>query len=79
MVTILPGQPQIGGVDCGLFAIAFLQSISSCKQNPMGVSFVQLCMRNHILKCLKNNHLEMFPLTEHSKKMCKEKVIKLEL
>ena len=38
-VTILPGQPQIRGGDCGLFAIAFLQSILSCKQNPMGASF----------------------------------------
>ena len=78
-VTILPVQQQAGGVDCGLFAIAFLQFILSCKEIPMGVSFEQLSMRNHILKCLKNNRLEMFPQTEHSKKICKEKVIKLEL
>ena len=45
----------------------------------MRVSFEQLNMRNHILKCLKNNHLEMFPQTEYSKKICKGKVIKLEL
>ena len=36
-------------------------------------------MRNHILKCLKNNCFEMFPQTEHSKKIWKEKVIELEL
>ena len=78
-VTILPVQQQIGGVDCGLFAIVFLQFILSCKQNPMGVSFEQSSMRNHFLKCLKNNRLEMFPQTEHFKKTCKEKVIKLEL
>ena len=45
----------------------------------MLVSFEQSSMRNHILKGLKNNRLEMFPQTEHSKKICKEKVIKLEL
>ena len=78
-VTILPVQQQIGGVDCGLFAIAFLQFILSCKQNPVGVSFEQSSMRNHILKCLKNNRLELFPQTEHSKKICNEKVIKFEL
>ena len=79
--TILPVQQQIGGVDCGLFAIAFLQFILflSCKQNPIEVSFEQSIMRDHILKCLKNNRLKMFPPTEHSKKICKEKVIKLEL
>ena len=78
-VTILPVQQQTGGVDCSLFAIAFLQFILSCKQNPMGVSFEQSSLKNHILKCLKNHRLEMFPQTEHSKKICKEKVIKLEL
>ena len=79
--TILPVQQQIGGVDCGLFAIAFLQFILflSCKQNPIEVSFQQSIMRNHILKCLKNNRLKMFSQTEHSKKIRKEKVIKLEL
>ena len=70
-VTVLPVQHQIEGVDCGLFAIALLQFILSCKQNPMGVSFEQSSMINHILKCLKNNRLEMFPQTEHSKKICK--------
>ena len=78
-VTILPVQQQIGGVDCGLFAIAFLQFIILCKQNPMRVSFEPSRVRNHILKCLKTNHLEMFPQTEHSKKIFKEKVIKLKL
>ena len=78
-VTILPVQSQIGGVDCGLFAIAFLQFILSCKQNPVGVSFEQSSMRNHILKCLKNNRLELLPQTEHSNKICNEKVIKFEL
>ena len=45
----------------------------------MGVSFEQSKMKNHILKCLKNDCLEMFPQTEHSNKICKENVIKIEL
>ena len=76
-VNILPGQQQTGGVDCGLFAKVFLQYILSYKQNP--ISLEQSSMRNHILKCLKNNRLEVFPQTEHSKKISKEKVMKLEL
>ena len=79
LVIVLPVQQQIGGVDCGLFAIAFLQFILSCKQNQLEVSFDQSSMGNHILKCLKKNRLEMFPQTELFKKICKEKVIKLDL
>ena len=78
-VTILPVQQQTVGVDCGLFVMVFLQYILSYKQNPMVVSFEQSSLRNHILKCLQNNRLNMFPQTDHSKKICKEKVIKLEL
>ena len=65
----------------GELIAAFLQFILflSCKQNPIEVSFEQSIMRNHILKCLRNNRLKMFPQTEHSKKIRKEKVIKLEL
>ena len=72
-VTIVPVQQQIWVVDCCLFAIAFLHFLLSCKQTPVGVSFAQSSMINHILKCLKNNRLELFPQTEHFKKICKKK------
>ena len=66
-----------GAVDCGLFAVAFIQYILSEKKNPTNVSFIQSSMRNHTLKCLKNNNLETFPRSENCAKKSKEKIIEL--
>ena len=86
-VTVVPVQHQTGGVDCGLFAIAFvLWFICYClctyvlaeKKNPIDVSLSQSSMRYHALKCLKNDNLEIFPQSENSLiKLSKEKVIQL--
>ena len=56
-VEIVPVQQQADSVDCGLFAVAFIQYILSEKKNPTNVSFMQSSMRNHTLKCLENNNL----------------------
>ena len=75
-VKIVLVQQQAGAVDCGLFAVAFIQYISE-KKNPTIVSFMQSSMKNHTLKCLKNNNLEMFPRSENCAKKSKEKTIEL--
>ena len=77
-VAVIPVQQQTGCVDCGLFAITFIQYILAEKKNPIDVSFSQSSMRNHALKCLKNDNLEMFPQSKDSLiKRSKEKVIQL--
>ena len=39
LVTVFPVQQQAGVVDGGIFGIAFLQYILSCKQKPVRMSF----------------------------------------
>ena len=65
-VNIAPVQQKAGGVDCGFFAVAFIQYILSEKKIPNNVSFAQSNLRNHALKCLKNNNLFL-----HSKNCAK--------
>lgn len=63
-VKSLPVQQQTGGVDCGLFAIAFLEYIARTMSMPTDVSFNQKQFRNHALKCLKDDRIYPFPLAE---------------
>ena len=65
-VTVVPVQQQIRSGDCGLFTIALIQYILAEKKNPIDVSFSQSSTRNHALKRLKNDNLEMFPQTGNS-------------
>ena len=53
-------QQQEGTVDCGLFAIA--NAIEVCQgNNPEHVKFDQEKMRSHLLECLNNEQLTVFP------------------
>ena len=56
-------QKQVGGKDCGLFAIAFATSICFGK-DPSVESFNQLQMRAHFLQCLESGKMSPFPSTE---------------
>ena len=77
-VIAVPVQQQTRGVNCSLFAIACVQYILTEKKNPIDVSFSQSSRRNHALKCLKNDNLEMFPQSKNSPiKRSKEKIIQL--
>lgn len=55
-----PVQRQEGGVDCGLFAIAFAYIISDGR-NPSYVRLTQGSMRTNLDLCFKNNILSPFP------------------
>ena len=51
---------QIGGSDCGLFAIANCTTLA-CGSHPSNVSFNQGRMRQHFLKCLESFNFSPFP------------------
>ena len=53
-------QKQKGGNDCGLFAIAFATALAF-GQSPWDHSYIQESMREHLLKCFKNNRMRPFP------------------
>lgn len=79
-VRSLPVQQQTGGVDCGLFSIAFLEFVARTNTNPEKVSFDQSKFRNHALRCLKDDRLHPFPLADsHNKRRSAVKEFKLKL
>ncbi|CAF2543573.1 unnamed protein product [Rotaria sp. Silwood2] len=53
-------QQQIGGNDCGLFALAFATSLCY-KDVPSLMFYDQLSLRDHYVKCIENNEIRPFP------------------
>ncbi|KAL9978130.1 hypothetical protein ACROYT_G015617 [Oculina patagonica] len=53
-------QQQIGGKDCGLFAIANTIALAN-GVDPATVRFQQTKMRKHLQQCLENHTFTMFP------------------
>ncbi len=53
-------QQQVGGIDCGLFAIA--NAVSLCfGVNPSGCRYNQPLMRSHLMTCLEQSIFTQFP------------------
>nr|XP_047145432.1 uncharacterized protein LOC124818498 [Hydra vulgaris] len=66
LVKVLPVQQQTNFLDCGLYAIAWARQILENKSIPStSIMFEQGQMRNHLLSCIKKNHLNLFPVTEN--------------
>ncbi|CAF3250362.1 unnamed protein product, partial [Rotaria sp. Silwood2] len=51
---------QIGGNDCGLFALAFATSLCH-GTSPSTLFYNQTLLREHYVKCIENNIIEPFP------------------
>ena len=54
-------QMQSGSSDCGVFAIAFATALAF-GNDPSEFIFDQSQMRKHLMKCLQNNSITMFPV-----------------
>ena len=74
---------QNNGVDCGLFAIAFVQFLMYYKKYPINITFKQSLMRNRAMEALEKNKLELFPVIKDMPiepvKVCKKKSFELEI
>ena len=68
-------QMQSGQSDCGIFAIAFATALAHGLQ-PVNHIFQQNAMRNHLLNCLENGKMTMFPIKKVRRTA--EKVKKIE-
>lgn len=55
-------QQQIGGRDCGCFAVAFATEVCHGR-NPCDASLDQGQMRVHLYKCLQRGEITAFPRT----------------
>lgn len=53
-------KKQVGGTDCGLFAIAVITAIAHDK-DPSQLQFKQEEMRRHLCNCFENECIEPFP------------------
>ena len=83
VVNALPLQQQNNGVDCSLFAIAFVQFVMHYEKYPINITFKQSLMRNHAMEALKKNKLELFPVIKcipiEPVKVCKSMPFELEI
>ena len=59
-VELPPAQIQQGGVDCGLIALDFAYDLVN-GNNPSEIAYCQSGMRQHLIRCLENEHFEPFP------------------
>ena len=61
-IKFLQVQKQIGGCDCGLFAIANAFTVAfNCNPTDTKYRYDQSQMRQHLLHCISNNVVEPFP------------------
>lgn len=52
-------QKQNGGLDCGVFAIAFATAIAI--NHKVDMKFDQARMRAHLISCIEKRELSLFP------------------
>ncbi|XP_047140784.1 uncharacterized protein LOC124815932 [Hydra vulgaris] len=78
-VTVLPVQQQTNGIDCGIYAIAFVQYLLHFKDYPTNVNFDQTKLRTELLNSFKNNYLSLFSTTTNNVRRNVEKEIYLDL
>ena len=67
-------QRQLGGNDCGLFAISFATSL--CMGfDPHTRKYYQTEMHNHFYECIENNKMTEFPSAPKKQRLVKTKFI----
>ena len=59
-ITVINTQKQIGGKDCGVFAIATATAIL-IGFNLQSIKFLQEQMRSHLLHCFNSKEMFAFP------------------
>ena len=70
VMHIMDCHQQTNGNDCGLFAIA--NAITLCLGlNPCDFNYKVREMRGHLIKCLENKELKMFPV--HGRRQLRKK------
>ena len=80
LLEIMPVQQQKNGVDCGLFAIAFATSLAF-HEDPSVTSYDVERLRPHLVKCLEEGKLTMFPKLAEGKRVirCRQQMNAVEL
>ena len=71
-------QMQRNSYDCGLFAIANATTLAFGK-NPVNETYDTKELRPHLIRCLENREMTLFPTKKFSGKRRPSKVVKLEI
>ena len=71
VLEVQPVQKQNNGVDCGVFAIAFATALANGK-DPTTLSFDVPKMRDHLVNCLKQKKMKLFPTVDRRVQKCKK-------
>ena len=67
-------QRQVGGSDCGLFAVAFATALCS-GVDPFSCSFKQTQMRSHLLTCFESQQMSTFPPPDRPRRLAHCRVL----
>ena len=67
-------QRQVGGSDCGLFAIAFATALCS-GLDPFACSYKQSQMRSHLLTCFESQLMFTFPPPDRPRRLAHSRVL----
>ena len=59
-VNFVNVQIQDNGSDCGIYSLAFATSLC-CGDDPSKIHFVSHKLRKHLLNCLENQKMTLFP------------------
>lgn len=74
-INVIRVTPQVGGADCGLFAISMAHDL--CMGiDPFGRNPVQEQMRPHLLKCFEKQEISSFPNVARKELHSIDRVIK---
>ena len=61
-VKVVKSQKQVGGTNCGLFAIA-TATAHTYGTDPTSITFIQAAMQNHLVQCFTDRVITLFPVS----------------
>ena len=61
-VKVIKSQKQVGGTDCGLFAIATATALAY-GTDPTSITFIQAAMQSHLVQCFTDRVITLFPVS----------------
>ena len=74
-INVIGVTPQVGGADCGLFAISMAYDLC-CDIDPFTQEVVQDKMRAHLLECFEKEEISSFPKVPRKALESRRRVIK---
>ena len=74
-IDVIAVTPQVGGADCGLFAISMAYDLC-CDTDPFTQEVVQDKMRKHLLDCFEREEMSSFPKVARKELNSRQRVIK---